>query len=63
MEDIIKPESSEFICDICGEMFETVSELEEHKLEHLRPSKNEDEDDRDIRDNIGAAGLPGAPVP
>jgi hypothetical protein len=62
MENIIIPESSKFICDLCGEEFDSLSDLEEHKLNHLRPAKTEDEDDSDLRQNIGAAGLPGAPV-
>ena len=62
MENTIIPESSVFICDICGEEFDSLSDIEEHKLNHLRPAKTEDEDDRDIRQNIGAAGLPTSPV-
>jgi hypothetical protein len=56
------PES--FICDICGREYETVSDLEDHKeSEHLRHAEARDEEQQEIRRDIGAAGLPTSPRP
>jgi hypothetical protein len=51
-----------FTCDLCREEFDSASELQSHKQDHLRPAKTQDEDDRDIRRDIGAPGLPTSPV-
>ena len=54
--------SEEFICDLCGEEFDSISELDKHKRQHLHPTLTEDENDRDLRRDIGAPGLPTSPV-
>jgi hypothetical protein len=56
---MIEPEK--FICDICKEEFNSASELEKHKAGHLHLTPGEE--DREIRGDIGAAGLPTAPQP
>lgn len=61
-KNTLSPEVSEFICDICGEEFDTVTELEEHKLRHGRPALGLADEEREIRGDIGAAGLPTSPV-
>jgi hypothetical protein len=58
----LSSEASEFICDICGEQFDTVSELEVHKRRHSRPGRGLEEEEREIRGDIGAAGLPTSPI-
>jgi hypothetical protein len=52
----------DFICDLCGKEFNSVSDLDEHKAEHRRHALAHDEKQRDIRRDIGAAGLPGSPL-
>jgi hypothetical protein len=62
MAQQIDPE--DFICDVCGREFGTVSELEDHKESgHLRHAHERDEEQQRIRRDIGAAGLPGSPLP
>ena len=51
-----------FTCDICGEEFQTVSQMEEHKLRHASPRRGLEDEERRIRGDIGAAGLPTSPV-
>ncbi|MFI5200968.1 MAG: C2H2-type zinc finger protein [Candidatus Kapaibacterium sp.] len=52
----------EFECDICGETFDSVSDLEEHKRdEHELPSHIRETENWDTQRDIGEAGLPGAP--
>jgi hypothetical protein len=53
----------QFICDICGAELDSVSDLEEHKEEHLFRGRTRDEEQQEIRRDIGAAGLPGSPLP
>lgn len=54
--------SSEFLCDVCGEAFDSVSELQEHKRdEHQLPSHLHQTENWDEQRDIGEAGLPGAP--
>ena len=54
--------ADEFVCDMCGEAFDSLSDLEDHKRDehqlpsHVRPTENWDE-----QRDIGEAGLPGAP--
>ena len=55
-------ETEEFTCDICGEEFNSVSKLEEHKLRHSRPGKGLEDEERMMRGDIGAAGMPTSPV-
>ena len=55
--------TDEFTCDICGEKFDSVSELEDHKLRHGRPGLSLDDEESEIRGDIGAAGLPTSPLP
>ena len=54
--------SEEFACDLCGDKFDSISELAEHKQQHMHPTVTEDENDRDLRRDIGAPGLPTSPV-
>ena len=52
----------EFICDVCGKAFDSLSELEDHKEgEHQRPSRIQPTENWDEQRDIGEAGLPGAP--
>jgi hypothetical protein len=63
MKDDTKPPIPErYVCDICGEEFETLSDLEEHKREHLEPVHETLARASDIRGDIGAAGLPTSPI-
>jgi len=51
-----------FVCDLCGESFDSVSNLEEHKRDtHQRPSLLTETENWNVQGDIGAAGLPGAP--
>jgi hypothetical protein len=51
-----------FQCDLCGESFDTVSELEAHKSEkHHIPSRPTPTENREVQRDIGAAGLPTSP--
>lgn len=52
----------EYKCDLCGETFNTATELEEHKHRHGRPALGHDDDQREVRGDIGAAGLPTSPI-
>jgi hypothetical protein len=58
----ISPEATEFTCDICGEEFDTLSKLEEHKRRHGRPGLGLADEERRMSGDIGAAGLPTSPV-
>ena len=58
----ISPKASDFICDICGEEFDTLSDLEAHKVRHGRPGRKLEDEEREMRGDIGAAGLPTSPV-
>jgi hypothetical protein len=51
-----------FICDICGEEYASVTDLEEHKIRHSQPRRGLEDEEREIRGDIGAAGLPTSPV-
>jgi hypothetical protein len=52
----------EFQCDLCGEYFDSVTDLNKHKEGyHLRPGHQTRTENLDIQRDIGAAGLPGAP--
>ncbi|HEY3875862.1 MAG TPA: hypothetical protein VGM92_10320 [Candidatus Kapabacteria bacterium] len=52
----------EFTCDLCGESFTSVSDLNEHKHDyHERPSRQAQEENRDTQRDIGEPGLPTAP--
>jgi hypothetical protein len=52
----------EFECDLCGESFDSVSDLEDHKRDnHQRPSLRTETENWNVQGDIGAAGLPGAP--
>ena len=52
----------EFVCDLCGETFDSVTDLNEHKRDyHERPSRVSREENRDTQRDIGEPGLPGAP--
>jgi hypothetical protein len=53
----------EFVCDICGAELDSVSDLNEHKEEHMLRGRSRDEEQQNIRGDIGAAGLPGNPLP
>ena len=54
--------ADEFTCDICGEAFHSLSDLEEHKRgDHQLPSHVRSTENWDEQRDIGAAGLPGAP--
>jgi hypothetical protein len=54
--------NDEFVCDLCGESFDSVSDLEEHKRDtHQRPSFRSATENWNVQGDIGAAGLPGAP--
>ncbi|MDP4220795.1 MAG: C2H2-type zinc finger protein [Bacteroidota bacterium] len=55
-------ETEEFVCDICGEKFNSISKLEDHKLRHSRPGLRLDDEERQMRGDIGAAGLPTSPT-
>jgi len=57
-----RSETEEFSCDICGEKFGTVSGLEEHKRRHGRPGLRLDDEQREMRGDIGAGSLPGSPI-
>ncbi len=52
----------EYRCDLCGEIFSTATELEEHKHRHGRPALGHDDEQREVRGDIGAAGLPTSPI-
>jgi hypothetical protein len=54
--------SKEFTCDLCGEEFDSVTDLEEHKLKHIEPIHETMSSQGEIRGDIGAAGLPTSPV-
>ncbi len=56
-------ETEEFTCDLCGEKFGAVSDLEQHKLRHGRPSLGLRDEQSAMRGDIGAAGMPGSPLP
>ena len=56
-------ETEEFTCDICGEKFASVSTLEEHKIRHGRPDSGLRDTQSEMRGDIGAAGMPGSPLP
>ncbi len=64
METTTQPiiETEEFTCDMCGEKFETISSLEEHKLRHGRPGRGLSDTQSEMRGDIGAAGMPGSPI-
>jgi hypothetical protein len=51
-----------YICDLCGEEFETPSDFEQHKREHVEPVHEAMSRASEIRGDIGAAGLPTSPV-
>jgi hypothetical protein len=52
----------EFQCDLCGEYFDSVTDLNKHKEGyHERPGRQTRTENLDIQRDIGAAGLPGAP--
>ena len=56
------PPPDKFKCDLCGETFGSVSDLEEHKRdEHELPSHIRETENWDVQRDIGEAGLPGAP--
>jgi hypothetical protein len=55
-------ETEKFTCDICGEEFDTVTKLEEHKVRHGRPARGLEDEERMLRGDIGAAGMPTSPV-
>lgn len=55
-------EAEEFTCDICGKNFDSVSSLTAHKLRHGRPALGLKDEERQIRGDIGAAGLPTSPL-
>jgi hypothetical protein len=59
-EQPLHPDSEGFVCDVCGDTFDSISALEDHKHDHLHPLRSHD-DDRYSRGDIGAAGLPTAP--
>lgn len=56
-------ETEEFKCDICGEEFGTVSELESHKYRHGHPALGRVDQEHEMRGDMGAAGLPTSPMP
>jgi uncharacterized Zn-finger protein len=51
-----------FICDICGKEFDSISSLQGHKRRHNSPVQNTEDSQREIRGDIGAAGLPTSPT-
>jgi hypothetical protein len=52
----------EFECDLCGESFDSISDLEEHKRdEHELPLHSRKTENWDTQRDLGEAGLPGAP--
>ena len=55
-------ESDKFTCDMCGEEFVTVSELEDHKRRHDHIRLSSEDEQREFRGDIGAAGLPTSPI-
>ncbi len=56
-------ETDEFTCDICGKKFDSLSTLENHKLRHGRPALGLEDEQSEMRGDIGAAGMPGSPLP
>ncbi|MEP7235066.1 MAG: C2H2-type zinc finger protein [Ignavibacteriota bacterium] len=58
-----QPATEEFRCDVCGEQFDTLSSLDSHKTRHNRPSSGLADTQREIRGDIGAAGMPTSPLP
>ena len=62
MKDSTTPISEKFTCDLCGEEFDSVTDLEEHKRNHAEPLRKTTASQREIRGDIGAAGLPTSPV-
>ena len=54
--------TEEFTCDICGERFNTLSKLSEHKHRHGRPELGLKDEQKQMRGDIGAAGMPASPV-
>ncbi len=60
MAQHIDSEPEEFRCDLCGEEFDSLSELEDHKKSHKRRPLHEES--HDIDRDIGAPGLPTAPI-
>jgi hypothetical protein len=58
----MKTEPSAFVCDICGAGYDSVTDLDEHKQNHSRVVRTEENDQQNIREDIGAAGMPTAPV-
>jgi len=59
-QDIV--ETDRFICDICGKEFDSVTTLEQHKIRHNRPGLGLEDSQREMRGDIGAAGMPGSPI-
>ena len=55
--------ASKHVCDICGEEFDSISELELHRTDHIEPETSDVEEQQDIRGDIGAAGMPTSPRP
>ena len=55
--------TEEFKCDVCGEEFGTISELESHKYRHGHPALGRVDQEHETRGDIGAAGLPTSPMP
>ncbi len=62
MEKNMNTGASKFVCDICGTEYDSVNDLDEHKQEHSRRVKAEENDQQNIREDIGAAGMPTSPV-
>ena len=60
--DTILSKDEKFSCDICGEEFASVTDLDEHKLRHSHFRYGLEDEERRIRGDIGAAGLPTSPV-
>jgi hypothetical protein len=54
--------TSSFTCDICGEEFDTIIKLEEHKMRHAHRKLGLEDEQREFRGDIGVAGMPTSPV-
>lgn len=60
--EIANEKTEKYICDICGDEFDDPTELGEHKKRHFRPEFGREDVQREIRGDIGAAGLPTSPT-
>jgi len=56
-------DTTKHVCDVCGEEFDSITDLELHRTDHLEPEASEVEHQQTVRGDIGAAGMPTSPRP